>query len=195
MPENSAEKPGEVTLLLHAARRGDTEALTKIIPLVYDELRMLAQKQIQLERPDTTYQATALVHEAYLRLIDQNHVEWQDRQHFLAVAATMMRRILVNHAREQQALEQGGGRKRVARRGDGAAASTPAPVDLVELDEALAALESRDGRIGRVVEMRFFGGMSFKDIADHLDVHPTTAKRYWKAAKLLLLDALSTEDE
>jgi RNA polymerase sigma factor (TIGR02999 family) len=188
--------PGSVTRLLSAAAAGDKESLKKATEVVYEDLRQLAARFMRRERPDHTLGTTGLVHEAYLRLVDQNEVDWKSRQHFFAIAAKMMRRILVNHARDRKAQKRGGERERVPLEegflpddlsGDGPR------VDLVDLDDALKKLEAEDPQLARVVEMRFFAGMPIEEIAQVLEVAPRTVKRYWKAARILLLDALGGE--
>ena len=187
----------DVTRLLLAAGNGDASAIDELMPLVYEELRALAGAQMRRERVNHTLQTTALVNEAYLRLVDQDRVEWQGRQHFLSIAAKMMRRVLLNHARAKNTEKRGGGEQRVYLTGDFAPATGDVEnrIDLMDLDEALRELEARDDKLGRVVELRFFGGMSMEDIASVLGVDQRTVKRYWKAAKILLYDRLGGESD
>jgi RNA polymerase sigma factor (TIGR02999 family) len=164
------------------------------MPLVYDELRRLADHYLRQERPDHTLQPTALVHEAYLRLVDQSRVEWQNRAHFLGVAAQLMRRILVDHARRHHALKRGGFRQKLSL--DEAVDYSQTPdVDLVALDDALNALEQFDERQSRIVELRFFGGLTIEETAEALSVSPATVKVDWNMAKAWLRQEISRGDE
>ncbi len=181
--------PHEISELLVAWGGGDESALDRLMPLVYDELRRLAHRYMSHERPGHTLQTTALVNEAYLRLVNWREARWQNRAHFFAVAAQMMRRILVDFARDRQYLKRGGGALRVSL--DKAASFTKSrSEDLVALDEALAALAEVDRRKGRVVEMRFFGGLSVKEVAEVLKVSEETVMRDWRLAKVWLLREL-----
>jgi RNA polymerase sigma factor (TIGR02999 family) len=177
--------PGDVTRLLRSWSSGEKQALNELAPLVYRELRGLAAAYLRRERPDHTLQPTAVVHEAYMRLVDQTHMESQNRAHFFAIAANLMRQILVNHARERRAVKRGGGGNRVALQDD-AAKVEPREVDLLALDEALDELARLDPRQSRVVELRFFGGLTEDEIAGVLGVSPITVKRDWRIAKALL---------
>jgi RNA polymerase sigma factor (TIGR02999 family) len=160
---------------------------------VYDELRGLAASHMRRERADHTIQATALVHEAYLRLVDQDRVDWNDRNHFFAIAGRIMRRVLVNHARDRGRDKRGGQWKRVPLDAD-AGPGESTEIDLLSLHEAIEFLEEHDERLAQVVELRFFSGMSMEEIGTHMEVDPRTIKRYWKAAKIVLLDRLSDQD-
>ena len=182
----------EVTCLLLAWRNGDGEALHRLIPLVYDDLRRIAHAYMSRERAGHTLQTTALVHEAFERLVDTPRVRWQDRTHFLAVCAQLMRRVLVDYARSRQYQKRGGGVQAV---GIQDALHTPAgPTrDLAAIDEALSALERIDPRKSQVVELRFFGGLTVEETADYLHVSPDTVLRDWKAAKSWMLRHLATE--
>ncbi len=182
MPDEATRH--EVTQLLHALQP-DGDPSGRLFELVYAELRLLASSHLRRERRDHTLQATALVHEAYLRLVDQRNVTWQNRSHFFAVAARMMRRILVNHARDRNRLKRGGGAARVPLEDD-VAATGRADVDLEALDEALEKLAALDERKVRVVEMRYFAGMSIEETADALNVSPATVKREWTLARAWL---------
>jgi RNA polymerase sigma factor (TIGR02999 family) len=179
----------DVTGLLLAWGRGDAAAFDQLVPLVYQELRRLAQHYMGQERPDHTLQATALVNEAYLRLIDVNRMQWQNRAHFFAVSANVMRRILVEFARKSHRKKRGGKAQRVTLE-EVPDISHEAGTDVVALDEALSALEATDPRMSRVVELRFFGGLSVEETAEVLKVSPETVMRDWKTAKVWLLQQL-----
>jgi len=174
-----------VSDLLRAWGQGNTQARDDLLPLVYAELRAQAVRYMQRERRDHTLQPTALVHEAYLRLIGQTHVSWQNRAHFFGLAAEMMRRVLVDHARKHQAAKRSGGAMRVA--WDEEAGTTP-PLDceLLLLDQALAELAVRDLRQARVVELRYFGGLSEQEAAEVLAVSRATVTRDWQVARAWL---------
>lgn len=191
------ENPGpeQITRLLHQWQDGDAAALDRLISLVYDELYTLASRQLAREwRPDHP-QATTVVHEAYVKLFDQRRVDWQNRGHFFAVAAQVMRRILVDHARRELREKRGGGAVRVAL-DDAHALPEPSAVDVVDtiaLDRALQELESLDPQQGRVVELRFFAGLSIEETAAALGISPATVKREWTIAKGWLFRRLSSE--
>lgn len=178
-----------VTKLLAVSREGDPHALNQLMSLLYEELHTRAVACMKRERAGHTLQPTALVHEAYLRLVDQDRVRWKDRQHFLAIAATMMRRILVNHARDRAAAKRGGGLERVTL-DEGETPAGEHGVDLLALDEALEDLAASSERLSRIVELRFFGGMSTEEISGVLGVDPRTVKRGWRAAKAILFAKL-----
>jgi RNA polymerase sigma-70 factor (ECF subfamily) len=180
--------PDSATGLLIAWTGGDREALDRMLPLVYDEHR-LAALYLRRERPDHTLQPTALVHEAYLRLIDQHRVDWRNRAQFLGVAAGMMRRILVNHARDRGAAKRPGDRERVSLSLIEAASGRD-EVDLIALEEALHRLGALDERKARVVELRFFGGLSMDEIAEVLGISLATVEREWRFARAWLYDAI-----
>jgi RNA polymerase sigma factor (TIGR02999 family) len=177
--------PQDVTQWLSAWRNGNQEALAHLLPLVYDELRRLAQRYLQRERPDHTLQATALVHEAYLRLVDQRQAQWQNRAHFFGLAAQMMRRILVDHARRQHAAKRGGAEPKLSLDEAVWVSAAPAP-DLTALDDALTRLAGLDPQHSRLVELRFFGGLTIEETAEVLGVSPATVKRDWSMAKAWL---------
>ena len=177
------------TALLLAWGRGDADAFGRLVPLVHAELRRLAVRYMNRERPGHTLQATALVNEAYLRLIEINHVNWQNRAHFFAMSARAMRRILVDSARARNNDKRGGGVPKVSLDDALGVASLVDP-DLVALDEALSGLEARHPRKGQVVELRYFGGLSVEETAEALHVSTDTVKRDWRFAKLWLLRAL-----
>ena len=180
---------GTVTALLRAWGDGDDTALEQLTPLVEAELRRLARAYMARERRDHTLQATALVNEAFLRLTEARRVRWQDRAHFLGISARLMRRVLVDHARAKGYRKRGGGVVRVTLV-DGLVASPEAPLDLLALDRALEALAAVDLRKSRVIELRYFGGLSVEETADVLHVSPDTVKRDWRLAKLWLLHEL-----
>jgi len=185
-------EPPRVTDLLVAWGRGDESALERLMPIVHQELRRVARRQMAGERDGHTLQTSALVNEAYLRLVDLSRVQWQDRAHFFAMSARLMRRILVDHARSRASLKRGGGAWRVSL--DEAAAVSGGPSsDLVALDDALHALAEVDERKSRVVELRFFGGLSVEESAEALRVSPETVQRDWKLAKVWLLRELERD--
>ena len=188
----SSATSAHVTELLQAWSEGDPAALPQLVPLVYSELRRLARGYMRHERADHTLQATALVNEVYLRLVDVTRLHWQNRAHFFAVSARLMRRILVDHARSRRYLKRGGGARRTSL--DEALIVTSEPnADLVALDVALDDLAAIDARKSRVVELRFFGGLTVQETATVLDVSPNTVMRDWKLAKVWLLRELETE--
>jgi RNA polymerase sigma factor (TIGR02999 family) len=176
---------GEVTALLQDWSGGDRQALERLMPLVYGELRRLAGSYLRSERPDHTLQPTALVHEAYLRLIDQRNVAWKNRAHFFGIAAQMMRRILVDHARRRQASKRDPERLRVTSGAAGESVAKDAP-DLLALDSALHALERLDARQARIVELRFFAGLTVEETAEVANVSTATVKREWRTARAWL---------
>jgi len=180
-------RTGDLTALLTAWRRGDQTALERLTPLVYDELRRVARRHIRQERAGQTLQQTALVNEAYIRLVDASGIDWQDRTHFFSVSSRIMRRVLIDAARSRAARKRGGGLARTAgseieldqlpaRRSDRAA-------ELCALDDALEALARMDPRRAHVIELRFFGGLSVEETADTLNVSPQTVMRDWKLAR------------
>jgi RNA polymerase sigma factor (TIGR02999 family) len=177
--------PEDVTQILQEVSGGNREAPARLMPLVYDELRRLADHYLRQERPDHTLQPTALVHEAYLRLIDQTRVDWQNRAHFFGVAAQLMRRILVDHARRHRASKRGGFRQKLTL-DEAVDYSQTRDVDLVKLDDALTALAKFDARQSRVVELRFFGGLTIEETAEAIGVSPATVKVDWSMAKAWL---------
>ena len=178
-----------ITELLLAWNKGDDQALDRLMPLVQDELHRLAHRYIAGERPGHPLQTTALVNEAYLRLIDSSRVRWQNRAHFFAVSAQLMRRILVDAARTRHKLKRGGGAIQVALDEAAVIAYEPS-ADLVALDEALKTLAAFDERKSKVVELRFFGGLSVEETAEVLKVSPVTVMRDWGLAKAWLLREL-----
>lgn len=183
----------DVTSLLVASSNGDQQALNQLLPLVYDELRRLADRYLHRERSDHTLQATALVHEAYLRLVDQK-VSWVNRAHFFGVAAEMMRRILIDHARSRQAAKRGSGGIKLSL-DDVLEITDERAADLIALDEALKALAEFDPQKARVVELRFFGGLSIEETAAVLGLGTATITRQWRLAKAWLYHELSRTGE
>jgi RNA polymerase sigma factor (TIGR02999 family) len=186
--EKMADPAAAVTILLRAWRRGDQAAFERLTPLVYDELRRRARHYLRGERPNHPLQPTALVHEVYLRLVNLDQVDWQDRTHFFALAARQMRRILVDSARARRFQKRGGGAVSVTF--DDALAVSERGPDLVALDEALDLLAEKDERKARVVELRFFGGLTNEEIAAALGISTDTVTRDWQMAKLWLRRAL-----
>lgn len=179
MPDSS-----QVTILLNRINEGDKIAPEALLPLVYDELRKLAQSYMRNERADHTLQATALVHEAFIRLVDWENVSWENRAHFFAVAAQVMRKILVNHAVKRKTQKRDFGQRiefdeSISYGGNG-------EIDLIELDEALAALQNFDETQAKIVELRFFGGLTIEETAHALKISPATVKREWAIAKTWL---------
>ena len=187
-----ADAATAVTTLLRAWRRGDQAAFERLTPLVYDQLRRRARHYLRGERPNHTLRPTALVHEAYLRLVNLDQVDWQDRSHFFALAARQMRRILVDSARARRYQKRGGGAVSVTF--DEALAVSRRDPDLVALDDALELLAQQDARKVRVVELRFFGGLTNDEIAAALGISSDTVTRDWQMAKLWLRRALRKDD-
>ena len=187
----SEDSSHEVTRLLAELRKGDAQALDVLLPLVYSELRRQARRYLQRERPDHTLQATALVNEAYLKLVEQRNVHWQNRAHFLGVAAQAMRRILIDHARTHRRMKRGGAIPNVTLNED-LIAGEGRSIDLLALDEALHRLGSLDPRQAKVVELRYFGGLSVEESAEVLKVSPATIKRDWTMAKAWLHSELES---
>ncbi|MBZ5571560.1 MAG: sigma-70 family RNA polymerase sigma factor [Acidobacteriia bacterium] len=179
----------QVTELLVRWRSGDREALDALMPLVYAELHRLANHYLQRERSDHTLQSTALVHEAYVRLVGQNPPEWQNRSHFFGVAAQLMRQILVDYARSHRADKRGGGVCKLTLL-DAEAQPQPVDVDVIALDDALRALAEMDPQQSRVVELKFFAGLSNEDTSEVLGISPSTVKREWITARAWLFREL-----
>src|SRR5918996_863065 len=182
MSETSTQ---QVTKLLVDWSNGDASALEQLTPLVYSELRRLAARYLRKERPDHTLQSTALVHEAYLRLIDQKNVRWQNRAHFFGVAAQMIRRILVDHARSRHAAKRGAAAPKLSL-DEAIALPDRRDLDLVALDDALNSLGKIDPQQARIVELRFFTGLTVEETAEVLGISPATVKRDWVTAKAWL---------
>ena len=182
--------PGEVTALLLSWSAGDREALARLIPLVYGDLRRRADAYLRRERVGHTLQPTALVNEAYLKLVDQTRVKWQNRTHFYAVASRAMREVLVEYARRRRAAKRGAGETHVAL-GNGDAITPPRSLDLLALDVALDRLSALDRRQGRLVELRVFGGLTIDEAAEALGISPATVSREWKHAEAWLAREMS----
>lgn len=182
--QSSNPQPEEVTRLLVSYSQGDQQALEQLLPLVYNELRRLAGGYLRREREDHTLQPTALVHEAYLRLLGQD-VEWQNRAHFFGVAANMMRRILVDHARQHQAEKRGSGEVKIAL-DEAINLSSERATDLIALDDALTALAEFDPQKSRMIELRYFAGLSVEETAQVLGISVATFSRQWKTTKAWL---------
>ena len=184
----------EVTELLQAWSEGNVAARDLLMPLVYDELRRRASAYLRRERPGHTLQPTALVHEAYLRLVDQRRVAWRNRAQFFGVAAEMMRRVLVDHARANKAAKRSGMLSRVTLDPD-VAVTRPVDIDVLDLDSALARLAAFDERKSRIAELRFFGGLSLKEAGEVLNLSLATVERDWQVARAWLFDALSSRPD
>jgi RNA polymerase sigma factor (TIGR02999 family) len=185
--------PAAVTSLVDGARQGDEQALATLVPLVYDELRRLAASYLRRERPGQTLQATALVHDAYLRLLQDSHLSWQNRAHFFGIAARSMRQILIERARARHADKRGGHQVRVTF-DPGLIMAAREPLDFEALDDALTRLSALDAELARVVEVRFFGGLSIEETAEALGISPATVKRRWTLAKAWLARDLGGQE-
>jgi len=183
----------ETTRLLLNICQGDSDAVNHLAPLVYDQLKAIAARQLRNERSDHSLQATALVHEAFLKLVDQRRVQWQGRAHFCAVAAQLMRRILVDHARHRGAIKRGGDTPRLPLSETMLMVDDDLTLDLVSLDETLKDLEGFNARHARVVELRFFAGLSVEETAHVLDVSASTVKADWRMARAWLLHRLTDD--
>jgi len=184
------EAPNRVTELLRGWRAGDSRALDALVPLVYDELRRLAHHHLRNERPDHTLQSTALVHEAYFRLVGQDLPQWESRTHFFAIAAQLMRQILVDYARRRRASKRGSGVCMLTL-DDAMALPQGKDVDVVAVDDALNALAEVDPRQSRVVELRFFAGLSLEEISEVMGIGTATVQRDWTAARAWLYREIS----
>lgn len=182
--------PGDVTQLLVQWKGGDRESLDRLIPLVYKELRLIAQRFLREEKPGHTLQSTALVHEAYLRLVDQSQMNWQNRAHFFGVAATIMRNILVDHARARQANKRGGPAPKLSL-DEAVALPQKRDLELIAVDDALLNLSSFDPQQSRIVELRFFGGLTIEETSEVLGISESTVKRDWILAKTWIGRTLS----
>jgi len=180
-----ATPPQGVTALLQAWGGGDAAALERLVPIVYEELHRQAQRYLQRETPGHTLQTTALVHEAYLRLVDQRQANWQNRAHFFGIAGQMMRRVLIDYARGKQAAKRGGGGIQVTL-DDAMATAEARGIDLLELDEALSRLAELDSQQAKVVELRYFAGLGIEQTAEALQISPATVKREWAMARAWL---------
>lgn len=188
-----AANPREITELLVSWSNGSPTAFEDLVTLIYPELRRLARRHMRQEDPAHTLQTSALINEAYLRLVNQRDVAWQDRAHFFAVAAQVMRRILIDHARRHQAAKRGAGAQLVTL-GEMEAVSRERAAEFVALDEALVKLAEIDERKSRIVELRFFGGLTAQEAADVLKLSPITIKREWRSARAWLQRELSGSD-
>lgn len=187
------QTPGAVTRLLQEWRAGSQQALDDLMPLVYDELRRLARRCMGSERTDHTLQPTALVHEAYARLVDSD-IDWEDRAHFMAVVARAMRRVLIDHARARRSEKRGSGGTRVTLDDATVGAAGPVGIEILDLDRALERLERLDPRRSRIVELHFFGGLTFAEIARALGISEVTARRQVRFARAWLLRELGAPD-
>lgn len=185
MASGAQPDSGHVTELLLRWRGGSQTALDELIPIVYTELRRLAQFHLQSERPEHSLQATALTHEAFVRLFGYQRVDWQNRAHFFAMASRIMRRVLVEHARKRRAQKRGGAARAVTLT-DAHARTEPFAVDVIALHEALTKLSEKDARQGSIVELRYFGGLNTDETAEVLEISPATVKRDWRVARLWL---------
>jgi RNA polymerase sigma factor (TIGR02999 family) len=191
---SETEESNEVTQLLLRLTDGETDVLDRILPLIYDELRVLAGKYLGREhRQNHTLQPTALVHEAYVRLVDQRAVRWESRAHFFGAAANVMRHILVDHARRHKAEKRGGEFEKMQLEESIVIASNEKDVELLDLNEALEELAQIDPQKSKIVELRYFGGLSVAETAEVLSVSEITVKRHWRIAKAWLYDKLKTE--
>ncbi len=184
---------GEATRFLRAWRQGDRDALDRLFPLVYQQLRRVARQQLARIRPGETLNTTALIHEAYVKLVDQSRADFQDRNHFLAVAARAMRHILVDDARRRRALKRNAGRIPMPL-DEGIAGAAAGTDSILQVNEALSRLEEVDERLGRLVELRFFAGLSVEETAATLDVSARTVKRDWQKARAFLYTQLAQGD-
>lgn len=184
----------EATRLLVDWKRGNPDSAKLLMPLVYDELRLLARGYLQRERADHTLQATALVHEAYVRLVDQSEINWQSRAHFFSVAAKVMRRILVDHARRHRAEKRGGDQAKIEFHEELLEPSIRR-LDLIALDDAMNDLAKLNAKHCQIVEMRFFGGLTNEEIAEVMESSPRTIQREWRTARAWLRDAVFPEKE
>lgn len=183
--------PRDVTVILHNVSEGNRSAADELLPLVYGELRRLAQHHLKAERSDHTLQATALVHEAYLRLVDQTRTEWKNRAHFFAIAAQAIRRVLIDHARSKGRAKRGGGAQKLSLDDVPTLAANESYTDLLALDDTLEALAKEHARPARVVEMRFYAGLTTREVAEVLGVSTRTVEADWQFARAWLYGALT----
>ena len=190
-PKDVPPRPGEVTGLLLAWNAGDPGAVERLMPLVYAELREIAERHFRRERPGHTLQPTAVVHEAYFRLVDQTRVTWKNRGHFLAVASQAMRRILIDHARGRDAEKRGGPGQKVTLDLGVASPEPSSEVDLLALDDALVRLRSLDEGQAQIVKLRFFGGLTIEEAAEVMQISPSSVKRDFRSAKAWLFRELA----
>ena len=185
--------PGEVTQLLARWKEGERDALDRLIPLVYEELRLIAGRFLRRERQGATLQPTALVHEAFLKLVDQTRTDWQSRAHFFGVAATIIRNILVDHARARQAAKRGGPSPAISL-DEALALPQQRDLELIAVDDVLLSLSRIDPQQARIVELRFFAGLSIEETAEVLAISPSTVKRDWALAKAWIFHTLTKAD-
>jgi RNA polymerase sigma factor (TIGR02999 family) len=183
----------KVTVILNAIKEGDPEAINTLLPAVYEELRRMADRKLSNERPGHTLQATALVHEAYMRLADSADGGWSSRTYFFGAAAEAMRRILIEHARKKKSKKRGGGRNRLDFM-DADVMAEESPYDLIALDEALTKLTDIDPDKAQLVKLRFYTGLSFEQAAEILDISPATARRHWNYARAWLYGKICSQD-
>jgi RNA polymerase sigma factor (TIGR02999 family) len=186
-----APDTARITALLLAVSDGGRDALDQLVPLVYNDLRRVAAAQLRREAPGHSLQPTSLVHEAYVRLVDQRHVKWRNRAHFFGVAASLMRRILIDHARARLADKRGGGLERVTLIDDEALATSPRGIDVLALHESLERLAAFDPRKERIVELRFFGGLTIEETAEVVGISEATVVREWTFTLAWLRENLS----
>ncbi len=187
----SKESPSEITQMLMELTDGNQDVVNHILPHIYDELRRLAGSYLRKERSDHTLQPTALVHEAYMKLIDQRHVKWQNRAHFFGIAAQVMRRILMDHARKHLANKRGGDAEKLPLEEEILVVSHDKSADLVALDDALLELAKFDPQKAKVVELRYFGGLSIEETAEVIGISVPTVNRHWRMAKAWLYSELA----
>ena len=187
------EVPADITLLLHAAASGQRESVDALMAAIYEDMRRLAARHMGGERRNHTLQPTAVVHEAYVRLIDQHKTDWKDRLHFFAVASRIIRRVLIDHARANEADKRGGDRTRISLT-DQEIAGPSRDIDLIALDEALKELAEIDSQQSRIVELRYFGGCTVEEVAEVLQIGKRTVDRDWQAAKAWLFLRLEGDD-
>ena len=192
MNDSEAEKP--ITQILSEIKGGNQKALDELLPLVYDELRRLANSYLKNERSNHTLQPTALVHETYLRMLGQKEIAWENRAHFFGVSARLMREILIEYARAKNRLKRGGEFKTQIALDESVSFSGAKDFDVVSIDEALSRLEKLDTRQARIVEMKFFAGMTIEEIAEVSGISAATVKREWATAKLLLYKILHSQN-
>ena len=191
MPKTSSQ---QLTQMLIQLSEGNAQMVDDILPLIYDELRRLAGNYLRRERSDHTLQPTALVHEAYIKLIDQTQVKWQNRAHFFGIAANIMRRILVDYARQHKAEKRGGAAEKMPLEEEILIVSERKSAELLALDEALENLAKIDSQKSKIVELRYFGGLSVEETAEVLGVSEITVKRHWRMAKAWLYGQLSQQN-
>lgn len=189
----SGETSSQITDLLSRWRAGDREALDSLMPLVYEELRLLARHYLRMERPDHTLQSTALVHEAFVRLVGQKPPEWKDRKHFYGVAARLMRQILVDHARGHRADKRGGNAIKLGLQ-DGLMEKESNGFDILALDDSLNRLAQLNPQQSQIVELRFFSGLSIEDTSEVLGISPATVKRHWTTARAWLFREMNRSE-